>query len=120
MMFLAAQGDVLIEKVADHDGRAGTSNEPELASAIVARGERSGHAHRLKGSFVFFRDEALAKDVPTNLYVAHAHVRGAGARLIHEEHGPIELASGTYRFRLQRHLEPTDGDFSDPYGVAGD
>lgn len=119
-MFLAAQGDVLIEKVTDYDADVGNSENFETSTVVIASGEASGHAHRLQGSLHLFHDEALARDVPANLYVTHARVRGPGARLVHEEHAPIDLPEGTYRFRLQRRLDPVDSDFSDPYGLAGD
>jgi hypothetical protein len=120
MTVLAAQGDVLIERLVALDAIRGPSEDCDGTSVIIARGEASGHAHRLQGSFVLYHDEALARDVPADLYLAHAHVRGPGARLIHDEHGPINLAEGTYRFRRQRCLDPMDNDFSDFFGICGD
>ena len=55
-----------------------------------------------------YRDDALARDIPPGLYVAHVEVRSPTARLEHEEHAPILLEQGTYRVRRQRQLEPTD------------
>ncbi|HWE16222.1 MAG TPA: hypothetical protein VG758_03420 [Hyphomicrobiaceae bacterium] len=55
-----------------------------------------------------YRDDAIARDVPPELYIAHVTVRSPTARLVHEEHAPITLDKGTYRVRRQRQLEPTE------------
>ena len=54
------------------------------------------------------RDDALARDVPTRLYVGHIKVVGGSAVVHHQEHAPITLFEGTYRVRRQRELEPKD------------
>ena len=55
-----------------------------------------------------YRDDALAREIPSGLYVGHVQVNSPTARLEHEEHAPITLPQGTYRVRRQRQLEPTD------------
>jgi hypothetical protein len=57
---------------------------------------------------MFYRDDALAREIPTGLYVGHVRIASPTARLEHEEHAPITLDQGTYRVRRQRQLEPTD------------
>ena len=105
---LYAQGDLLIERVADIDERAPSSPNAEGCSVVLAEGERTGHSHVLHGNIVFFRDDGLAIDVPKSLYVGHARVVDGTARISHEEHGPVTLPRGTYRIRRQREFDPKD------------
>ena len=86
----------------------------EADAVVVAEGEFTSHHHKLFGCVTFFRDDALARDIPDDLYVGHVQVTGPVARLEHEEHATIKLEQGTYRVRRQRQLEPTD------VGIAGD
>jgi len=67
-----------------------------------------------------YRDDALARDIPPDLYVAHIRIDSPTARLEHEEHGSIILPQGTYRVRRQRQLEPIDGGLLDDSGVLED
>jgi hypothetical protein len=118
MVRLWAQGDILIERV-DHipvSGRIVQSG----GSAIVAEGEAIGHRHRIIGSVTLYRDDALASEIPPALYVGHLQIKGAGARLEHEEHAPIAVAEGTYRVRRQRQLEPSDIGVHEQYSVLED
>jgi hypothetical protein len=117
---LCAQGDILIERVADApiSGRVIQSASDE--SVVVAEGEATGHHHRIFGSVTLYRDDALARDVPATLYVGHVQVNGPTARLEHEEHAPIALEQGTYRVRRQRQLEPTDVGIHEEFDTLGD
>lgn len=98
-----AQGDILIEKV--HDSRLfpETSINVDPDGAIVlARGEVTGHRHAFYGdNVVMFRDDSLARDIPSDLYIGSIKVN-APATLKHEEHLPITLPPGEYRIRRQR------------------
>jgi hypothetical protein len=109
---LYAQGDIIIElvkaepkaaaKVGKADGRE-TGIDPD-GSVVLARGEVTGHRHRFTGDsgVALFRDDALARDVPSELYIGHVKVGAAGADLVHEEHDTISLPAGTYCIRRQR------------------
>lgn len=108
MTRLCAQGDILIERVADAAVSGQVIEFIDEGAAIIAKGEATGHHHRLLGSVTMYRDDALAREIPSGLYLAHVKVRGHTARLEHEEHAPIMLDKGTYRIRRQRQLEPTD------------
>ena len=103
MSELYAQGDVILEKVADAKPKAPVKTDPD-GSVVLARGEVTGHRHRFApdSGVVMFRDDALARDIPAELYVGHIRVRGDGAELRHEEHSTINLPAGTYRVRRQR------------------
>jgi hypothetical protein len=120
MTRLCAQGDILIERVADAPVSGQVLRSVIDGSAIVAAGEATGHHHRIFGSVTMYRDDALAREIPAGLYVAHVQVEGPAARLEHEEHGPIALEQGTYRVRRQRQLEPTDTGFHEDFSTLGD
>ena len=103
-----AQGDVLIERVADILP-SGSSIVPGADGAVVlAEGEVTGHRHAIYDAVTMFRDDALARDIPDGLYIGHVRVEGAHARVQHEEHSPIDLPKGVWRVRRQRELEPRD------------
>jgi hypothetical protein len=103
-----AQGDLLIERVDDVEP-SGKLIAPDASGLMVlAEGELTGHRHAIHDRVTLFRDDALARDIPTGLYIGHLKVDGGGAVLRHEEHAPINLLGGTYRARRQRELEPRD------------
>ena len=108
MSLLYAQGDLLIERVADIPV-SGTTVEPGAdGAAVLAEGETTGHRHAVYDRVTMFRDEGLAHDIPNGLYVGHVRVDGPCARIQHDEHDSITLPKGTYRIRRQRELEPKD------------
>jgi hypothetical protein len=120
MVRLCAQGDILIERVEDAPISGQVVQTSGEGPVVVAEGEATGHHHRLFGSVTLFRDDALARQVPPDLYVAHVRVSSPTARLEHEEHAPIMLEQGTYRLRRQRQLEPTDVGLYEKYGILQD
>lgn len=108
MFGLYAQGDILIERIDDRPVSGRVIHFVDDGSVIIAEGEASGHHHRIFGCVTLYRDDALAREIPTGLYVGHVQVKGCTARLEHEQHAPVALPQGTYRMRRQRQLEPTD------------
>jgi hypothetical protein len=121
MTRLCAQGDILIERVEDtHAGSRQVIACIDTGAVTIAEGEVTGHHHRLLGSITMYRDDALARDIPPGLYVAHVEVTNSAARLEHEEHAPILLDKGTYRVRRQRQLEPTDIGIHEHFSMLGD
>lgn len=98
-MKVYAQGDVLITPV-DKMPKRGRQTVEEIKDGIVARGESTGHAHRLMGKFALMRfsgdPSALFLDVPS----------GGPVVLKHEEHAPIELPPGVYKITTQREYTP--------------
>ena len=63
----------------------------------MARGEVTGHAHRVEGDAVVFRDSESQ----------HLFVRVMSeASVIHEEHKPIVLEKGIYEVVGQREYSP--------------
>jgi len=102
-----AQGDVLLLPVADV-ARADAHPEPDRA-VILAEGEHTGHRHAFYGGAMMFRDDALARDVPSELYIGHIKIAPGGATLEHGpgpgqrgDHDPIKVPTGTYIALRQR------------------
>jgi hypothetical protein len=85
------QGDVVIRKL----GKTYTDNVQEHES-ILARGEVTGHAHRLT-------DGEWRCDGKTLVVITYA-------LLEHEEHSTIRLPSGVYEIFRQRELDPLSND----------
>ena len=108
MTVLYAQGDLLIERVADLRPSGDIISAGADGAIVVAEGEATGHRHAIWDHVVMFRDDALARDIPGGLYLGHIKVDGPTARLQHDEHDVIALPPGTYRVRRQRELEPKD------------
>ena len=78
MIRLCAQGDILIERVDDAPVSGRVIQSVDDGSAVVAAGEATGHHHRIFGSVTLYRDDALAREIPAGLYVAHLQVKSPG------------------------------------------
>jgi hypothetical protein len=108
MTEMFAQGDLLIERVADVTP-SGTIVSPDATGAIVlAEGELTGHRHAIFDRVTMFREDALARDIPGGLYVGHVKVSDGSVVIRHQEHSPVTLPEGMWRVRRQRELEPKD------------
>ncbi len=88
-------GDVFIQAC---DGIP--SGATKLPHCILAKGELTGHAHRIedRGVAELFRQQGT-------LFL---RVTGECATVTHEEHGPISLEQGTYRVWIQREYSPEE------------
>lgn len=93
-MTMYRHGDVLLIRRDDV-----TTKEGRQAEVVVAEGEVTGHAHRVRGEAVQLREQQgrtfagrLLLDVPR------------GGVITHEEHRTIVLEPGTYEVRHQRTL----------------
>ena len=105
---LFAQGDVILERVADATPTTPTNVDPDGA-VVLARGEVTGHRHAFYSNAVMFRDDALARGMPAELYLGHVKIAAKeGAALRHEEHDTITLPPGTYRVRRQREWDANE------------
>jgi len=86
-------GDVLIARCDEVP-----ADSKKLPHLILARGERTGHAHRIEqreGNELFELGEDL-----------FLRITRQPATVVHEEHGPISLEPGTYRVWIQREYSP--------------
>ena len=100
---LFAQGDIILERVADVKKVGAAINVDPDKAVVLARGEVTGHRHAFYSGATMFRDDALALDIPAELYLGHVKIAAKnGAALKHEEHETINLSAGTYRVRRQR------------------
>ena len=105
---MCAQGDILLERVADSPTDAGECSEPKCI--VLAHGELSGHSHVVRGRVRLAHDSPRARDIPDDLYIGRLDVIAEPAELTHQQHEAISLPPGTYRVRRQRRLEPTDAE----------
>lgn len=112
------QGDVLLVPVDDSEADGAKAKPRDKGRLIVAYGEVTGHAHQVMeaGSAIFDGKRAvLVKDAPAKDRTAEILTAkgGAilvrafkGAQLVHEEHAPIDLKPGTYRYIPQTEHTP--------------
>jgi hypothetical protein len=91
---LYRHGDVLLAAVP-----VLPANAKPMAGLILAHGELTGHAHRIR--------EAGAAQLFAQGGFTYLRVTAAKATLVHEEHRPIELPTGVYRVWQQREYTPT-------------
>lgn len=93
--WLVRQGDVLIERVEAVPADAAPEKR-EPGGVVLAHGEATGHAHRVKR-----RAQGFSRGAERFLVV----LRG-GAEVTHEEHDTIKLPAGNYRITRQREYVP--------------
>jgi hypothetical protein len=94
---LFRQGDVFLEKIREIPAKArGTV----LPHGTLVYGEVTGHSHRLE-------DLSTGRLFPGAVAGAFfLEVMAPKARIVHEEHGPIDLGKGFYRVWRQREYSP--------------
>lgn len=89
-------GDIMVATVENLPSKAVVRQ----GAPVLAWGEVTGHSHRI--------EDASAATFYTvgneGFFVVHVD----STRLIHEEHGPIVLSKGTYRFWHQREYFPNE------------
>jgi hypothetical protein len=90
---LYRHGDVLIEKVS----RLPTEVK-RLPHRTLAHGELTGHSHQ-----ILEKDQAVLWQSGSELFLV---VTPPHATVVHQEHAPIEIPSGTYRVWRQREYTP--------------
>ena len=70
-----------------------------LPTKVLSYGEVTGHSHRI--------EDPKTAEVYEGNGLRYVRVTAREARLIHEEHLPIVLPQGAYRFWHQREYTPT-------------
>ena len=88
-------GDVLIQSC-----KGIPKDAKRLPHCILAKGELTGHAHRVEGG----RDAVLYEAADER----YLEVTADTATVAHEEHGPVTLQRGTYRVWIQREYSPEE------------
>jgi len=86
-------GDVLIAPLGAIPGKA-----VRLAHTVLARGEVTGHSHR-----ILERSAADLWELGGSLYLK---VTADKVTVVHQEHAPITLPRGSYRVWIQREYTP--------------
>lgn len=94
---LMRQGDVFIQSIGTIPAPARKSPLPH---GTLVHGEVTGHSHRLED---LRTGRVFAGTASGELFL---EIAAPGGRIIHEEHGPIDLAAGTYRVWRQREYAP--------------
>lgn len=90
------QGDIFIQPVPKLP--SGVETRP-VSGTVLVHGEVTGHSHRI--------EDAATAQVFSGLQFGEFFLDvKADARIVHEEHGPIELKQGTYRVWRQREYSP--------------
>ena len=69
-------------------------------AAVLARGEATGHSHRI--------EDPKSAEVFDHEGIGYLRVTAAQARLVHQEHHPIVLPKGIFRFWMQREYSPKE------------
>jgi len=87
-------GDVLLTRVGCVPFPTGDVVEDEI---VLAKGEVTGHAHRMRGVGIGLLDIADEDVIGRRRLVVPR-----GGRLTHEEHGTIYVPPGVYDVRIQR------------------
>ncbi len=91
------QGDIYFVKLEDEiDSEKATP----VRNGIIAKGETTGHAHRVSQSSI--AAGALLSLVGRSMFLRSPE---AGATIVHDEHGPIELPAGSYAVVPQREFD---------------
>ena len=85
-------GDVKIERI----GRFPSGKRLLVEERVVARGEVTGHAHRIAVG------DAEVFQIEDGLYL---RVGQGGIGIEHEEHGRLEIPPGNYRIGVDREFD---------------
>ena len=91
------QGDIYFVKL---DGEIDSENATAVKNGIIAKGETTGHAHRVSPSSM--AQGALLSLVGRSMFLRSPE---AGATIVHDEHGPIALPAGSYAVVPQREFD---------------
>jgi hypothetical protein len=91
------QGDIYFVKL---DEEIDPERTTPVKSGIIAKGETTGHAHRVSQS-------SMAAGALLSLFGRSMFLRSpeAGTTIVHDEHGPIELPAGTYAVIPQQEFD---------------
>ncbi len=91
------QGDIFVVKL---DEEVNLTDAKPVRNGVIARGETTGHTHRVSPS-------SLAAGAALMLLGRSMYLRTpeAGATIVHEEHGPIQLPAGAYAVVNQQEFD---------------
>lgn len=98
-MFIARQGDVLVERIAAIPNDAMPTNV-ESERIILVRGEATGHHHSVPAQGVALLERTATDEKFLQIM--------RSVELTHQEHGAIVLEPGVYRVTRQREYAGSD------------
>lgn len=99
-MFQARQGDVFVEQI--NAIPANATPVERQGDVVLARGEATGHAHRIVASLDAV--DVLQEAERIILNVRHP------VTITHEEHGPVTLQPGVYASYIQREYDDLEAE----------
>ena len=91
------QGDIFFVKLEE---TANAGQGAPLKNGVIARGETTGHTHRV--SKASLAAAAVLYALARSLYLRSPE---QGATVVHEEHKPIQLPAGIYAIVRQREFD---------------
>jgi hypothetical protein len=91
------QGDIYFVKL---DEEINSENAAPVRNGIIAKGETTGHAHRVSPSSM--AQGALLSLIGRSMFLRSPE---AGTTVVHDEHGPIVLPRGSYAVVPQQEFD---------------
>src|SRR6266436_7720654 len=91
------QGDIYFVKIGEE---AESAESRPVKSGIIAKGETTGHAHRVSPSSI--AQGALLSLIGRSMFLRSPE---AGATIVHDEHHAIDLPAGAYAVVPQREFD---------------
>ena len=91
------QGDIYFVKL---DEEIDSANATAVKNGIIAKGETTGHAHRVSPSSM--AQGALLSLIGRSMFLRSPE---AGTTIVHDEHGPLELPAGSYAVVPQQEFD---------------
>ena len=91
------QGDIYFVKL---DEEIDSENATAVKNGIIAKGETTGHAHRVSQSSI--AAGALLCLIRRSMFLRSPQ---AGATIVHDEHSAIDLPAGSYAVVLQQEFD---------------
>jgi len=91
------QGDIYFVKL---DEEINSDNATPIKNGIIAKGETTGHAHRVLASSM--AQGALLSLIGRSMFLRSPE---AGTTIVHDEHGPIKLPAGSYAVVPQQEFD---------------
>ncbi len=91
------QGDIYFVKL---EQSPDLENAKPVKTGVIARGEQTGHMHRVSNSSLV--DGAVLTMLGPSMYLRSPE---AGATIVHDEHGPLQLPAGLYAVVNQQEFD---------------
>ena len=91
------QGDIYFVKLDQNPDLEGAKS---LKTGVIARGEQTGHMHRVSNSSL--ADGASLAMLGPSMYLRSPET---GATIVHDEHGALELPAGLYAVVNQQEFD---------------